>query len=173
MTRVNLKPPSTPVYSQAHLTRISLPTLPELMANYEMGNWKARTKTVLRMTKDRKECQEKLIKRLRFYLGIRSTIKAHTYINEKYVTIPTMPDGLYLYYILSAFVRCPELMASNRDMRLWANCWTAVSSSDDNLQALKKIDPILYENTLKRIDYYKNALKEYLAILETRSDYSR
>ena len=171
VTRVNIKPAAIPQPSLSVSIRVSLPKLPEVMSNYEMANWKARAKTVLRMTKDRKECQEKLMNRLRFYLGIRSTIKAQTYINEKYVSIPTMPDGLYLYYILSALVRCPELMASNRDRILWAKCWTAVSSDDENVEALKNIHPILYENTVKRIDYYKKALKEYLVIIESRSDY--
>jgi len=150
---------------------ISLPRLPEVMTNYDIGDWKTRTKTVFRMTSERKEQQEKLMNRLRFYLRIRDTIKAETYINEKYVTIPTMPDGLYIYYILSALVRCPELMASSRERLLWVQCWTVVSSHDENVKALKKIHPALYENTVKRIQQYKKALKEYLSILESRSDY--
>ena len=171
VTRVNIKPAAIPQPSVSVSIRVSLPKLPEVMSNYEMGDWKARVNTVFRMTKERKQQQEKLMNRLRFYLSIRGTIKAQTYINEKYVSIPTMPDGLYLYYILSALVRCPELMATNRDRILWAKCWTAVSPHDENVEALKNIHPILYENTVKRIDYYKKALKEYLTILETRSDY--
>jgi len=170
VTRVNLKPAASQQVISP-LIRISLPKLPEVMANYEMGDWKARVNTVFRMTKGRKQQQEKLMNRLRFYLSIRGTIQAQTYINEKYVSIPTMPDGLYLYYILSALVRCPELMATNRDRILWAKCWTAVSSHDENIEALKNIHPILYENTVKRIECYKKALKEYLTIIETRSDY--
>jgi len=175
VSRTNLKPNT--VSLDAHATirnltiRVSLPRLPEVMTNYEMGDWKTRTKTVFHMTNERREQQEKLMNRLRFYLSIRDTIKAQTYIDEKYVSIPTMPDGLYLYYILSALVRCPELMASSRERLLWIQCWTAVSSCDENAKALKKIHPSLYENTVKRIDCYKKALKEYLSILESRSDY--
>jgi len=161
VTRINFQKYPAPI--------LMLPHLPG-MTDYTSIQWRNRAQLCFRLTKERKRRQEQMMANLRTYLRIRTIdpFKGDAIINGTKVSNIEVSDGLYIYYILNTLVQCPELVASNRDRFIWAYCWTAVSSIDNNLN---KIDPRLYNTTLERIEVLKKDLREYLIILQTRSDY--
>ena len=146
---------------------ISLPRFSK-MSNYESFDWKERATKSFRMTKMRKQHQDVLIHSLFHYLCTRSKMKTHCYVNGEKIQINNIPDGLFLFYILSVLTRCPESMIYNPERIIWAKSWANISSTDEKVMALKDISEALFNSTVRRIEYYKASLKEFIAIIERR-----
>jgi hypothetical protein len=151
----------------APIVSLSLPRF-KMMSNYESFEWKDRATKSFRMTKMRKQQQEEFIRVLYYYLNDCSHRKMYYYLNGKTIQVGNVPKGLFLFHILSVLTRCPETVRSNREMINWAKSWANVSSEDENVVALKKIHQSLYDYTVRRIEYYKASLKEFIAIIERR-----
>lgn len=180
VTRINLAPAVaqavapvtvvTPTYNH-----VVLPSFPGIMDNYELGDWRSRAKVCLRMNDTRKLRQKQLMDKLYFYLrqmgDSKNAIKATALVNGKTVHNISIPECLYLYYILNVIVQCPELIASNRDMYNAVYMWYTHANALPLTYDLKKIDDTLYHNTIKRTNIYKNHLYEYLTLIKARSDY--
>jgi hypothetical protein len=176
VTRINLKPAVVPVVTPTY-NHVVLPRFPGIMDNYELGDWRSRTKVCLRMNDKRKLRQEQLMDKLYFYLrqidscDTKGSIKATALVNGKTVHNISIPQSLRLYYILNVIVQCPELIASNRDRYNTVYGWYTRMIALPPTCELKNIDATLYNNTIMRTNNYKNDLYQYLTLIKTRSDF--